>query len=56
MSYGLDMFKELEQQAELQQAESLELQLTQTMKDNLESNMPGSELPDWIRENLEGGQ
>ncbi len=56
MSFGMDMFKELEQQTELQQAENLEHQLTQMMKDNLESNTPGSELPDWIRENLEGGQ
>lgn len=56
MSYGLDMFKQLEQQAQLQQTESLEQQLTQAMKENLESNTSGVELPDWIKKNLEGDQ
>lgn len=53
MSKGFDMFENLEQEA-LQEAPKLETQLPQMMKDNLESNTSGSELPDWIRQNLEG--
>ena len=49
MSFGLDMFKELERQTE-----NPEQELPQMMKDNLESNASGGQLPDWIRENLEG--
>lgn len=52
MPEGFDMLENLEQQNE-QQVGSLE-QLTQLIKDNLDRIQPASELPDWVRKNLEG--
>lgn len=52
MPEGFDMLENLEQQNE-QQIGNLE-QLTQLIKDNLDRVEPASELPDWVRKNLEG--